>query len=274
MSLESQITALVSAANKLTSEVAAKMKGIDKKVDEATASVPGVMRDKARQTFYVDAIVGDNNNSGSGAAPLKNWEGVKSRLMPQFETAVRFRGGQTHIISGYGPNYSGFADVTAWDDETLGLPTVKMAYDDIRDGKPSGSFLNLSNAAVRMTRIRLESEYEGSESLHEPTAFFGRYPGNSTVILDACEVSLKNAPLAHQFPGYATMDFTLRNTSIIKHEDSDGRAVMVEDSSADKTYVTIRLDLHNVSFVGTTLEEQFGAKADYSNILSNLSLGA
>lgn len=35
MSLESQITALVSAANKLTTEVANKMKGIDQKVDKA-----------------------------------------------------------------------------------------------------------------------------------------------------------------------------------------------------------------------------------------------
>lgn len=274
MSLEQTIADLVAASNNLTGTINTKMNEIDQKVDQATESVPGVMRDKARQIFYVDGVDGDNGNSGTSISPLKDWEGVKDRLIPQFETVVRFRGGQTHIISGAGPNYSGFVDVSSWGYETLGVPTLKMAYDDVRDGKRDGAFLKLSNAVARLTQVRLESQYEGSETLHEAAAFFGRYPGNSTVILDACQVSLKNVPLSHQYPGYATTDFTLRNTSITKETGSDALGVMVANTSGGGEYATTRLDILNVSFTGTDLEEQFRAKVDYSNILSNLDLGA
>lgn len=74
MSLESQITALVSAANKLTAEVANKMKGIDNKVDQATQAVPDAVRSLASQRFVVDQERGDDNNNGSQSSPLKSFD--------------------------------------------------------------------------------------------------------------------------------------------------------------------------------------------------------
>ncbi|WP_275286925.1 hypothetical protein [Halomonas elongata] len=274
MSVMDELTNVVSAARDLLDTVSGKMQQIDNKVDQATESVPDVLRDKARQILYVDAVDGDNGNSGAAFSPLKDWSGVKSRLIPQFETVVSFRGGQTHVISGRGDNYSGFIDIRGWEDETLGIPTLRMAFDAEREGKRDGSLIKLSNAIARIRSVRIEAHYESPEELHESSGFFGRYPGISTVILDRCEVSLKNAPFSHQYPGYATTDFTMRDTLVTKESTSNALGVMVANTSEQGEYVTIRLDMFGGSFTNTNLEEQFRFKNDYSNVLSNLNLGA
>lgn len=82
MSLETQITALVNAANKLTSEVANKMKGIDstltaaqKKFDEFTGKDFPERVSEARQiTLYVDPQNGNDGNTGlSALRAVQTW---------------------------------------------------------------------------------------------------------------------------------------------------------------------------------------------------------
>ena len=82
MSLETQITALVSAANKLTSEVANKMKGIDssltaaqKKFEEFTGKDFPERVSGARQlNIYIDPLEGSDSNSGvASSAPIQTW---------------------------------------------------------------------------------------------------------------------------------------------------------------------------------------------------------
>ena len=99
MSLESQITALVSAANKLTSEVAAKMKGIDQKVDKATESVPATIRQMASQEFYVNSDVGvdEPSHSGSESEPFKTVLYAASRAAPGAQVSILLRGNADHI---------------------------------------------------------------------------------------------------------------------------------------------------------------------------------
>lgn len=93
MSLENQVTALVSAANKLTSEVANKMNGIDKKVDEATQAVPDAVRALSSQTFFVDQANGNDNWTGlNQGAALKSIDEAVARTPVSSVCFVTLRG--------------------------------------------------------------------------------------------------------------------------------------------------------------------------------------
>ncbi|WP_447042537.1 hypothetical protein [Vreelandella sp. H-I2] len=71
MSLESQIAALVSAANSLTSQVAGKMSGIDSAVQAAVQGIPQAIEDKMNRIVHVDQLNGNDNNSGTSTNPIK-----------------------------------------------------------------------------------------------------------------------------------------------------------------------------------------------------------
>ncbi|MDQ7733749.1 hypothetical protein QT231_13635 [Halomonas sp. SpR1] len=98
MSLESQITALVSAANKLTSEVANKMKGIDNKVDKATTAVDEFLKSSTSRQLYVDPINGDDGNDGTSWAKAKRTiSGACTEVPDSFLGVIRLAKGE-HIL--------------------------------------------------------------------------------------------------------------------------------------------------------------------------------
>lgn len=72
MSLESQIAALVSAANSLTSQVAGKMSQIDQKVESTATEISKVITSNRVVTYYVDEASGNDANTGSQSSPLKS----------------------------------------------------------------------------------------------------------------------------------------------------------------------------------------------------------
>lgn len=111
MSLENQIANLVGAANKLTGEVANKMKGIDsaltaaqKKFDEFTGKDFPARVSKARTiTVYIDPENGDDDNSGIvSGAPFKSWgsvSGITGGTAPIYDrVVVRVRAGTTLLL--------------------------------------------------------------------------------------------------------------------------------------------------------------------------------
>ena len=71
MSLENQIANLVGAANKLTGEVANKMKGIDQKVEKTAQEISKTITENRVITYYVDAANGSDSNTGSSGSPFK-----------------------------------------------------------------------------------------------------------------------------------------------------------------------------------------------------------
>lgn len=89
MSLESQITALVSAANSLTSQVAGKMTQIDQKVDQAVGTIPAEIINIMGATYYVDQQNGSDNNSGSLDKPLKSIVAVSEKTPAGASVQVR-----------------------------------------------------------------------------------------------------------------------------------------------------------------------------------------
>lgn len=74
MSLESQIAALVSAANNLTSNVAGKMSEIDQKVNAAVKAIPELYKE-----HYVSPN-GNNNNLGTKSEPLATISEAANRI--------------------------------------------------------------------------------------------------------------------------------------------------------------------------------------------------
>lgn len=96
MSLESQIAALVSAANSLTSQVAGKIAEIDAKVDEATEAVPNAVRNIMNTVVFVNAIQGDDGNSGSTAHPVKTVMEALRRVPTGAAGVICLTAGQVH----------------------------------------------------------------------------------------------------------------------------------------------------------------------------------
>ncbi|MCA8865602.1 MULTISPECIES: hypothetical protein [unclassified Halomonas] len=111
MSLESQITALVSAANKLTTEVANKMKGIDQKVDKAESKFknfidvdfPKHITSSLERSIYINPIDGNDANDGkSQGEAIRTLSRLTELASPQgfvYKTLnLRFLRGQTYFL--------------------------------------------------------------------------------------------------------------------------------------------------------------------------------
>ncbi|MBT2784807.1 MULTISPECIES: hypothetical protein [unclassified Halomonas] len=90
MSLESQITALVNAANNLTSEVANKVKGIDAAVLAAVKAIPNLSKD-----FYVSPD-GSDGNAGTFESPLLTVGEAVARTPESGSCSIHLKPGAIH----------------------------------------------------------------------------------------------------------------------------------------------------------------------------------
>lgn len=97
MSLETQIAALVTAANNLTGAVNGKMTEIDAAVLAAVQAIPNMAK-----TLYVDAVAGSDAALGTSAAPLKTIGEAMERTATTPYTNIALMAGQTHEFSGTG----------------------------------------------------------------------------------------------------------------------------------------------------------------------------
>lgn len=99
MSLETQIAALVEAANSLTGSVNGKMNQIDQKVDAATASVPNSIREAARAEYHVNSITGTDSSTvdGKQGSPFKTILYAIERALPGAEVVIFLEDGSEHI---------------------------------------------------------------------------------------------------------------------------------------------------------------------------------
>ena len=113
MSLESQVSSLVSAASKLTSEIAGKMKGIDntlsaaqRKFDEFTGKdFPKRVSEARSIKVFLDTAKGNDENTGLSASnPVKTYRQV-SRVIGGGDTIydiveLTVAGGSAVILDG------------------------------------------------------------------------------------------------------------------------------------------------------------------------------
>ncbi|HDM8224783.1 TPA: hypothetical protein P0E17_004240 [Vibrio campbellii] len=95
-----EIGALIESVNEMTATVAGKMGEIDDKVEEATNAVPSTVNSLLFPSpVYVDAINGNDNNSGSPSSPKRTLKGALANRLPLSIVVVFLARGQTHIYS-------------------------------------------------------------------------------------------------------------------------------------------------------------------------------
>ncbi|MBH3420767.1 MULTISPECIES: hypothetical protein [Pseudomonas] len=91
MSMETTITSLVAAANKLTSAINGKVAEIDASVLAAVRAIPEMSR-----SFYVDAVGGSDLALGTMEAPLKTIKEAMGRSNTTPYVTIYLKAAQTH----------------------------------------------------------------------------------------------------------------------------------------------------------------------------------
>jgi len=275
MSLEQTIADLVAASNNLTGTINSKMNEIDQKVDEATESVPSAIRSKSLQTFYVDSIVGNDNNPGTESQPVKTWKnGVAPKVIGAFGTEVFFKEDQAHIIERpHNFLIIGAIEIMRWGEATANRPTLKLDFIINNEERAVGSAFILRGGNCRIQGCSIEVINDTGREVLEGQGFIQRAPGSNTIALDDTKIIVKNAPFAHTYGGFSGVTLIIRSVEVTKHLESDsfGRFISTGNISAGHT---VRLDASSLSFVNTDIREQLSIKADNSNILTNITLPA
>lgn len=100
MSLESQVVALVSAANSLTSQVAGKLAEIDEKTNAVANSITSAIKDSNSVTVFIDQQDGSDANDGlSIDQPLKTIRESRKVMMPGGAYRLNFIG--NYVLDGH-----------------------------------------------------------------------------------------------------------------------------------------------------------------------------
>lgn len=273
MSVMDELKNVVTTGRELLATVSGKMKEIDKKVDEATASVPSKIRSLSEQKFFIDAVNGDDANIGNQSKPFKTTKPLESMLIPSFSTSVYFRKGQTHDISGGGFNVTGyvrFANYGTGERPVLNMLNDKY-FDD--DGSLGGSLVRGNSATIRFQEVNLRNVYEkpNGRPLRYSSGIVGLGNGSNILILDGCDIELKNAPFCLSYSGYATSSHVMRSVNITKLEDSDGKGRYISTTGG----TTSRVDANDFTVsANTSLKEQLSINNKGTNILTNIDISA
>ena len=278
MSLESQIAALVSAANSLTSQVAGKMNQIDQKVDQATAAVPDAVKKLSRQTFYVDAEYGDDNHSGTKETEaLKTIKGIGRHAASGAEIVIYLKAGQTHEVKGFGFYLStGMIGFYAWGDyATLGKPEIKFSPEyDQANNYYRGYVVGLSTGNILTRFCDLTVDFDASKGvLNTQTSFWAYSNSAISIVMHQAAIKLRNAPLIAAYSGYSGRDIYLSLCSIEVIENVSGHAQLVKNRNG--TPHTLKLDVYATNLIGSiTWRDLINIYPDNRNILTNLDLTA
>jgi hypothetical protein len=221
MSLESQVAALVSAASNLTSQVAGKMAGIDQKIDEATAAVPETIRGLADQSFYIDAIEGDDTNEGTMAAPLRTSSEAARRAVQGGNIALHFRQQQTHTAEFFMATGRIFVSSYGGLDTTLESNRAKLraryTVDSDGDQRLYGIGVRVGQVFFLRVSVMCDNEELLTGQIRESQSSFIQYADSSiAVILSDCDINLKTAAFTTSYSGYSGRDLYLSKCTIRK----------------------------------------------------------
>ena len=100
MSLEQQISELVSATNDLTNEVVGQMGAIEQKADDtANAILNNIGQVLSPIAFYVDAVSGSDSHPGTSAEPFATLKRAMDAVPMGIYGRVWLKAGQTHLFN-------------------------------------------------------------------------------------------------------------------------------------------------------------------------------
>ncbi|WP_447928385.1 hypothetical protein [Vreelandella sp. EE27] len=271
MSLESQVAALVSAANKLTSEVANKMRGIDEKVDKAVGSVPDTIRDLSGKRYHIDAINGNDSADGSPSDPIQTAREAARRAIPGALVELYFKGGQDHFVRF---NQRCAVRAVGWNHQELGKARLH----------PSGADFNQDTTQKVMQGFVDVGPYVtfGGVSIITGDAAFN--PGGSQTVnsfysamifgdaaiqifMNDCTVELDSSSFTSNWAGYSQRDISMNNTVVERKPGSNARLMRDRNGSTS----TLRLSCNNVTLKGDlTWPTLVPVYNNGANILANI----
>lgn len=238
MSLESQIAALVSAANSLTSQVAGKITQIDRKVDTATQAVAQKIRSDMDTVIYVDAVNGSDANNGLTEATAKRT--VASAILstpPNSSVEVRLIRGGDHIVNSAIYLKGRKVVVRSFDASYSDPSSFATLRQDLLDGSSlaGGQVMPGYNGFIRFDSVKLEtalvpsSQYESGKSVHNyRSSFVSSIDGFGNVIIKDSILNINNLPFMHQHESGAIgmMDLTLVNSDVVRSNQSSAPTSM------------------------------------------------
>lgn len=293
MSLESQIAALVSAANSLTSQVAGKMAGIDQKVNAATAAVSERLRKDMNSIVYVDSSSGDDSNAGSTRdSAKKTIHAAIESTPPNSSLEVRLVGaGSQHELTKV-TSLDG-RKVSIWGyDAVHQVPTTYPAI------KQTAWVINHENGGyiqgagfrvgiqgfIKFVKCRIDTAYLDDPtfdavSLRDyQTSLVGSQSSVGYLWLEYVETNINHLALTHQHTtgSLGFLDIILRSVSISKADLSSAatrqsRQFLIgnygNESVPFSIYVTEGLS-HNATSLGELIS------SGLDNVVSNIDFSA
>lgn len=271
MSLESQIAALVNAANNLTSEVANKMSGIDQKVDQATEAVPGAIHTEMYKTLWVDAINGSNSNEGTRDKPKKTIHAAIEEVPIGGKGIIYLRSNASHQLIGTGVQNRFVSlygdDADALDPNTFPIiePQESVANNELyfkglKVGQ--GGFIYANRVNFRTGQSSPENSAASMSSFN--MSLFDTIGGSGKVVMEHCVIDIFNGPFMHQHTsgtfGYA--DLLMRNV-----------AVNVKDTSelpvaAGRQYLVDSYQQHPIPFDLFGVSMTLNGAADFASLIT------
>jgi hypothetical protein len=254
VSLETQITALVAAANSLTGAVNGKINEINAKVAAATDSVPGVVRGLANQTFFIDAIDGNDANAGtSSASPLKTAAAASAKFVSGSQVTLYFKTKQTHAVSFFMP--SGRISVNTWGSADIKDPNDRAtlkAQLSILDalGNQQLAGPGLASGQMFFTGVNIICDADSAVPMSSDASFVRYTNSHTAVMLYYCDITLGNVPFATMYTGYSARDIYMASVSIKSKAGYEASACVLKNRNS--TPPTVRFEAHAVSLTGIT----------------------
>ncbi|HGM5026213.1 TPA: hypothetical protein ACKPXH_003955 [Pseudomonas aeruginosa] len=228
MSLETQIAALVAAANSLTATISGKMGAIDDKVDAAVAVVPATIRAEMTKTLYVDPAGSDANSGTSWAAAKRTIRDAINSMPRGSSLLIYLKGGVIHEhattdidltakvvqIIGDGHVYNDPATYA----EIIAVPAL-LGDDSVwSPGMILGPRSFVGMTGVKISTAKLTAAHAGKAHPVWQTSFFKTMNGQGYVRMQHAKVDIFNGALMYQHTvgSIGLGDLMMRNVTINK----------------------------------------------------------
>ncbi|MDF1652601.1 hypothetical protein [Pseudomonas aeruginosa] len=273
MSLETQIAALVTAANNLTTAVNGKVAEINEKVKTATDSVPSVIRSLADQSFYIDAVNGLDTNTGSTtAAPIKTAAEAKRRAVNGGVVRLLFKSGQTHDVDFF--LQSGLISCTTYGHTDLqnkaDRATLRPALGGLdANGRRFVLGIGVASGQIYLTGLNITTDYSGAETMVTDAGFIRYTNSRADVFLYVCDLVLSDIPFASIYTGYSARDIYLASTTVAVKAGKEAVAKLL--NTRNSTPPTIRFEVHSGALTNATWAGLLPTK-QADNFLTNVAI--
>lgn len=275
MSLEQTIADLVAASNNLTGTINSKMNEIDQKVDEATASVPDTIRGLSTQTFYIDAVEGDDSNDGeTTSTPRKTIKGLQAILVNGSYIQIAVKEGQVHEVQGGGISLnSGNIRFTRWNDTNgISRPVIKWIpeIDPNDTSRVYGYAMGLQNGSFSFNKVDIYADSNGG-NLHDSASFIRYRPGHVTVFAYLADITLNDSRLATSSVGYCVRDFSFRSVNVNITDNTNGKSKILDCQTDPKG--TVRLEVGTLTLPsGYTITDLVDYEAGTESLHTNIAI--